>query len=193
MAEKQEETQLLKRLSNADDEQLHYYLARIREIAILGDEAALVEADKLIWEITEREDEGWDDSQGVLVSSWNANYEEMVAGTGTYAGDKEIRRQNATERLEKFRQKVDSNTVTFFDINHFRQVVEYMGTVFPHGPQVQDEELHKIRAECLALADRAEPVALNRTLEECLSYPFSNINSVLSMVSHLNQAIMCYT
>ena len=41
---------MLKRLSGASDAQLQYYLARVREIASLGDEAALIETDKLLWE-----------------------------------------------------------------------------------------------------------------------------------------------
>lgn len=42
---------MLKRLSPCTEERLPYYLARVREINALGDEAALIETDKMIWEM----------------------------------------------------------------------------------------------------------------------------------------------
>src|SRR5229473_484909 len=103
---------MLKRLSELNEERLAYFLARIREIALLGDEAALIETDKLIWEFWEINDHdvlGYDEEDD--------DEEELSSVTVSSVSSARYERNELKRHFNDIRNLLKRNELTLWTIN----------------------------------------------------------------------------
>ena len=172
---------MLKILSGFRENQLGYFLKRIREIAILGDEAALIETDKFIWEVLRGD--GPED-EGVK----RAREEAAKAHWEAVRIRKEAKVVEVREFLQAFQKKISRKTVSFYDIQEFRVLLQ---RTMSHSFDAWSEgvEIAQFKAEGLALADQAAPVAFDSGIEQCHIWTFRNITSVLSMLNALEAQV----
>ena len=182
---------MLKQLSHYTDGQLEYLLARVREIAALGDEAALIETDKLVWEIMGDEEEG-----GSYVASLSPPGESAPqpqggvhdpSGYGDYA-----RLSRIGSSHERFKRYIQGGILNQWIILQFERNIN---GVDDYGVLVDTEDEHwaRLMSECQESIDQAWEVLLRKTLGGCSARTFKNIASVASMMTDLEQIVEGYT
>jgi hypothetical protein len=162
---------MLKSLSSATDDTLAYYLSRIREIAALGDEAALIETDKLLYEWEEGE-------EGPVPLDSDPSPEGSPPPHHVNYLSFEVRR---------VRERITSDKIvnTWDADNLRRRVASIVGA--------EDERSQALRSEAMALAEECERISLERAINKTLEYPLASLNSVTMVLTDLNQALASYT
>lgn len=161
---------MLKRLSGYTDDQLAYLLARVREISALGDEAALIETDKLVFEI--------EDSQIELAVPSPAVVEQSeVEAYGNQ------RAWNVHSRLVRLREQFERKHLGRWELVGLQQDVMYMDR---HDLWEGREGL---RSKSKAFLEEAWPQVVQEVIEKCLNWEFKNTNSVGSMLTELNDIV----
>lgn len=179
---------MLKKLSGQTDQKLEYYLARVREIALLGDQAALIEVDKLIWEILENTEEMEEESQEEQHNFEADDFESDVANL--VEETKDIKRDL---RLKKY--------ISQYDVEHLREAVEellegkqswFSEKLLSNMQQaINDAEVVANQAEEFARAQELQ-MEVNRhkgNLRNNLKRPIYNYSSVQSIISTSDEAL----
>ncbi len=177
---------MLKSLSGAAPEQLTYFLARIREIAALGDEAALIETDKLLWEFGGDWDEGDPD--------------EMVAGVPSADWNRVQSAERLGYRLEYMRDRIQHQVSGFrgrsyeaFGLIRLREELEMVRSGGAGGTAPDEHpETQRLLAECASLLDGADDAVFEVVLREGENADLKNINSALRVASGIDQALKHY-
>jgi DNA repair exonuclease SbcCD ATPase subunit len=162
---------MLKCLSGFNDELLHYYLARIREISSLGDEAAIIETDKMVWEIFNSkpatgDDEAWerDDARDDL--------------------------KGINQELTELRNKLKRNVqISMWEVESLRERADELGNEWNAASLAEfADELRKAKEEATTIADQAETSARLQVIDESLSQTIHNVSSVQSIFRQLKEA-----
>ena len=181
---------MLKQLSHYSDGQLEYLLARVREIAALGEEAALIETDKLVWEIMGDEEEG-----GSYVASLTPDSDttpqpvfplyDLTPSLGRHLYHVEYSH-------ERFKEHLRNGTLNYWIVFHFDNDINGNNVNWP-AIDLDDERWARLIKECQDSLNQAWQLLVPKTLKECASWSFKNIASVSSMMTSLEQVIEGYT
>ena len=173
---------MLKSLSRYSETQLTYLLERVREIAALGDEAALIETDKMVWEIMEEEG-GLDDivdtsalpppQGGEDHTEWQRNYDQ---------GQRFYHVQYVLRQVQK---AIEDHSIDFWDLSRLKSAVIHQDHRDFNGSE--DQEWEKVKAEGGALLDDAYEMVMNKVLDRASSRQFKNIASVGAMIDHIDR------
>lgn len=165
---------MLKCLSGLTDESLRYFLARVREISSLGDEAALIETDKLIWEVR---------SEATLA----------------HENDESLDQESAEEELKEIKQELNSLKnklkrkvqINIWEVEDLRQRLDELGIDWDQNTQGNlVNQIEKIKDEGLALVGEAEEAAHLYIISETLTQPIHNLSSVNNILQKLNDAFV---
>jgi hypothetical protein len=181
---------MLKKLSGLSDEKLEYYLARVKEISNLGHEAAIIEVDKLIWEIVDREEIEID-----LASSDKEDLEYQVKEAEDEM-EEFIRDMNDLKRDVRRGAVIDQ-----WVVDNLRDSLENLCRDYPDEvvsrlasrlKEVRDQASSLV-AEAGGLAKRqleeAERQRHLDNLEEALNRTIYNFSSVQAIISSADQAV----
>ncbi|HEY0073732.1 MAG TPA: hypothetical protein VGB77_06485 [Abditibacteriaceae bacterium] len=181
---------MFKRLSNFDDGQLRSCLNRIKGISSLGDEAALIEVDKFIYEILQSglmafdddSDDGSDDNLDIVHQEMG--FEEL-----------ELLKENLAVLSRKIACK---ERIHLFEGQNLRYSADYIEktwcskiarTIYTRIDQTQfNTEFEEIKKRVYPVADEAEFLAYAQLIEETQSQAIFNTSSVQSIYRQLNEA-----
>lgn len=182
---------MLKHLSHYTHGQLDYLLARIREVAALGDEAALIETDKLVWEIMGDDEEG-----GGYVASLTPAGDSPPQPTVPFYDQPAHALERRISHIE-FSHECLKRHLRDGPLNHWI-VLQFDRDI--NGDQnywrpmdLEDERLVLLMGEYQKSLDDAWQIVVPKTIKECASWPFKNIASVSSMMTSLEQVVGGYT
>lgn len=182
---------MLKQLSYYTDGQLDYLLARIREVAALGDEAALIETDKLVWEIMGDEEEGGG-YVASLTPAGDSPPQPVVPFHDQPAHDLGRHLHYIEYSHERFREHLRNGTLNYWIVFHFDTDINGNNVNWP-PLDLDDERWARLIKECQDSLSQAWQIVVPKTLKECASWPFKNIASVSSMMTSLEQVVEGYT
>ena len=182
---------MLRQLSHCTDTQLEYLLARVREIAALGDEAALIETDKLVWEITEEEGE-WGETMERAAPGEGGVYQPGIGVLDQPSFVLERRMETISAWLKQFQDNSRDSRINHWLVLRFEGFLNE-SRVFDVPVDLEDERWVRLMNKCSHSVDQVWGVVLSKTLEECSSWTFKNIASVTSMMTDLEQAVGGYT
>lgn len=172
---------MLKSLSGLSEAELKYYVACIRDIAALDDDAALIETDKLLWEMFDSLSDSQEDNDEEDLNGSQAVYD--------YRSDWGRRIERARDAYHRLKEKVDSGTVMHYDIGSLRNYAETLKSVAPSDTPTQNNDFDAIKADINALLSSAEPALFNRVLEDGLHGTLKNINSVFAKDDRIKYAL----
>ncbi|MDQ1613266.1 MAG: hypothetical protein QOG00_3197 [Pyrinomonadaceae bacterium] len=97
----------------------------------------------------------------------------------------DIKRELATIGLQVERRSITST----WDARSLREHAEELGSDWDSKQRKKlKSELNQIREQAYALADEAETIALDNTIDECLTTPIVNTSTVKSILRTLNKA-----
>lgn len=181
---------MLKQLSHYTDGQLEYLLARVREIAALGDEAAMIETDKLVWEIMGDEEDG-----GSYVASLTPDSDTTPQPVfPLYDLSPSLGRHlyHVEYSHERFKEHLRNGTLNYWIVFHFDNDINGNNVNWP-AIDLDDERWARLIKECQDSLIQAWQLLVPKTLKECASWSFKNIASVSSMMTSLEQVIEGYT
>jgi hypothetical protein len=182
---------MLKQLSHYTDGQLEYLLARVREIAALGDEAAIIETDKLVWEIMGDEMEG-DGYVATLSPDDEGASPPTVPFHDQPAHALERRISHIEFSHERLKRHLRDGYLNHWIVLQFDRDINGDGNYW--GPiDLEDERLVRLVGEYQKSLDDAWHIVVPKTLKECASWTFKNIASVSSMMTDLEQVVGGYT
>lgn len=176
---------MLKRLSGLPDEKLNYYLDRVREIAGLGDEAAFIETDKLIYEF---QGEDVEEDEPRNPTEWKER-------------DAEIRLHNAKNELRYLQTKVNSlktKLETDAPIRYWDANLSFSETIIgktwsPDVREVLGKELDELKAVMPDILDRATKAGYYQLLDETLAAPIHNVVSSRNILDDIEKVIKFFT
>ena len=181
---------MLRQLSHCTDTQLEYLLARVREIASLGDEAALIETDKLVWEITEEEGE-WGETMERTAPEQETPYQPGIPFQQQPAFVFERRMDTVKLWLRQFQGNVRDSRINHWVVLRFEQFLNE-SKEFSVPVDLEDTRWVQLMNECQDSVNQVWEVVLTKTLGECSSRTFKNIASVTSMMTDLEQTVGGY-
>ena len=168
---------MLKCLSGVTDETLQYYLDRIREIAHLGDEAAKIEADKLIWEIFE------------LKKSSTTHQNNHNQDGNSDDSDDDWGIEDTLDSLKQIEKKLRKKTRIFHDeIEYIRDNIEELhdnSNITTNNKYFT--KLLSIDEKAASLLSNAEINAELYDLEDSLMLQIHNVSSVKSIIRRLDE------
>ncbi len=170
---------MLKRLSNLSDDRLRYYVARIREIGSLGEEAAHIETDKLAHEI-------YEECDSTLMEQLQVEDEE-IQGEG-YEDEEELETARTeiaklTEALKAFEQGFDVAVVQQADLEPLEEWAECLGEDWDATTTATlESQINEIRTAVSKVVARIRPIMVRHEVGLVLEQLDERIASVRQMV-----------
>jgi hypothetical protein len=162
---------MLKKLSDFSDEQLAYFVKRVREIGSLGEEAALIETDKLLWEIG-RTAPGAESEDAVDLAEARDELEEL------------------REELNELRADVTKgDELEVGEGESIQRRILYAGYNWsPATRRALEAEVAELQRQASGIAEEVEPAAHRQLVEECKAKTFYNTVSVEDLYRELRSA-----
>jgi hypothetical protein len=185
---------MLKKLSSLSDERLSYYLARVREIAQLGDQAALIEVDKLIWEFAAEDLDPDDDASTFPMEGG------LVSRTISYniSDARDWERERAENELKELTRRVDlaqnmlkrNTPMEMWASSSLRKMASTLGQYWSEALQTELKgKIQALKNEAIKLADELDVMMQTQALETALKAPISNSSAVGSILNQITNAV----
>jgi len=165
---------MFKCLSGLDEEQLNYFVERIRYIASLGDEAATIEADKFIWEIANSFST---DTENESESSWRRD--ELLK-------EMESIIQSTDALIEKFNQDIPFEG---WEVDSLERRAELLGENLDEALTNEfSDRIGKIQENVFGVVNQFRRIFCKLAISELLNQPIYNVSSAQSILRQLESA-----
>lgn len=178
---------MIKKLSGLSDDRLQYFLDRVREINAHDEVAALIETDKLIWEIWEEDiqsdDEEDEHSDELAIDDDSDDYFELDPIT------------EAEQGAETVRQLLKSGeTVSQGRISHLESLRDqaHLRSQWRRITAQDRSRIEAVSAVISQLIREASALCFEHELNHFNTCPLSNINSVMAVLRDLEIAKKLY-